>query len=1041
MGEIASLKIGIGASVEGFKSGLADVKNSLGGLGTFASKALTLLSNPIALATTAIVGIGAAAFSVGKDFDAAFDTIRIGTGATGENLEGLKEDFRGVFGSVPDDAATVGTAIADLNTRLGLTGQPLEDMTRQFLDLARITGGDVSTQIANVTRVFGDWGVATEDQSGAMDFLFKTSQTTGIGVDKLANTIVQFGAPLRQLGFDFESSAVLIGKWEKEGVNVETVLAGMKMGLSNFAEAGIPAEQALQGVIAEIKAFGPGAEASAAAAVAFGKRAGPDMAAAILEGRFELDEIMATIQASPETIGAAAEDVKSFGERWSELTNKVSLLLEPLGTLLFDALTTVATFLVDSFNPAMEFLGELWDGLLSFISPVTEYFKNNVLPVLQTVGEVWLGLQLMLADLFIPVITAVWNALQPLVSFIADQVIFQIKAFFQNIQNLIGLLSKIPGVSDLFTAAQERLTEAMGGSAEEQERAALAAQFLGTEEKKAAKEADKLAKAQEASRAKAEEQTKQISALNNETRLLTGLLEQATESEKKSIQTQIDANNKKAQAILNADAYGKSLGGVTAAINQASPAAAGLAVNLKKTTDEAQKLEDAFQKELGAAVKELRTDFQKTLDTMDAYDSMMLTVSEGFRKGIVPLERYRGALEIYDQKIASLSGKIEILATQRLQQWAVANKELQPVILATASDTQMAIDQAVVFAEVLRVDLPEGATAANAAMSESLAAMNSDTQQQLPVIAGVFTTWAEGVRSIVGSLSTGLTTKLFTDPGSFGAEALGKLKTIGTSFLEVFDTKMFGPGGIITGFINKGINVLMGALDGLISKITVGLGGALSNVFGAGANAATNAAGTVANTAETVGTTATSGASQAGGLLGAAAGGPLAWAGLAVGIADAVIGGMQRAKMNDRLFQIAESTLGIKNILGGDAQDSGVIHVLWRLLEQIEFGVGTKKIEDLSNRFALDFMPWTERLAAQGASIQPTLDHFGADYFGPWGGKFDAIERNTADTVLAVRELQGRVATQGADLETLKTAVENNDGGITTTLGKFVRAR
>ena len=59
----------------------------------------------------AIAG-GFAALKLGESFDAAFDTIRLGTGATGEALKGLQADFKGVFQSVPTDAGLAASAVA-----------------------------------------------------------------------------------------------------------------------------------------------------------------------------------------------------------------------------------------------------------------------------------------------------------------------------------------------------------------------------------------------------------------------------------------------------------------------------------------------------------------------------------------------------------------------------------------------------------------------------------------------------------------------------------------------------------------------------------------------------------------------------------------------------------------------------------------------------------------------------------------------------------------------------------------------------------------
>ena len=77
-----------------------------------------------------------------SDFESAFNTIRIGTGATGEALAALENDFKETFRGVPDSMADVATATADLNTRLGLTGPPPQAVTRQFL--AEIDGAGVA---------------------------------------------------------------------------------------------------------------------------------------------------------------------------------------------------------------------------------------------------------------------------------------------------------------------------------------------------------------------------------------------------------------------------------------------------------------------------------------------------------------------------------------------------------------------------------------------------------------------------------------------------------------------------------------------------------------------------------------------------------------------------------------------------------------------------------------------------------------------------------------------------------------------------------
>jgi TP901 family phage tail tape measure protein len=285
-----------------------------------------------------LVGAGAALLKIGSDFDGAFDAIRVGTGATGNVLEGLKDDFRAVVQDVPADFGSAGTAIAGLNQRLGLTGKPLQEISKQVLELSRLTGSDLSGTLEGVTRVMGDWGKTTEEIPGTLDALFRASQATGIGVDALSEKVVQFGAPLRQMGFSFEESAALLGKFEKEGVNGELVMGSLRIALGKLAKAGEDAPSTFRRISDEIAGMKDPTAATAKAIELFGSKAGPDMAAAIREGRFELGSLLDTVAGGSETILGAAGDTEDFAEKWTRLKNKVFIALEPVATKLFDAI-------------------------------------------------------------------------------------------------------------------------------------------------------------------------------------------------------------------------------------------------------------------------------------------------------------------------------------------------------------------------------------------------------------------------------------------------------------------------------------------------------------------------------------------------------------------------------------------------------------------------------------------------------------------------------------------------------------------------------
>lgn len=349
-------------------AGAAAAQAQTGGLlsGLASSAASTGLA--IGAAVTAGVAVaGLALFKLGGDVNEAYRTIRIGTGATGEALEGLEASFRKVGGSVAGSFGDSAKAIADLNTRTGLTGKALEDLSVTELRLAKLTKQDLGEQIRSTTRLFGDWGVAVEDQTTTLDYLFKVSQATGIGVTELSDKLVRFGAPLRQLGFSFEESAALMGKFEKEGVNADLVLGSLRIALGKMARAGEPAQETLRRTVDEIKNAGSTSEANALALELFGARAGPDMAAAIREGRFEIGSLVDSLSSSTETIAGAVKETSTLSGKFGVLRNKVSLAIAPLASGFYNAVNGLAGVVLPKLADGIGFVAGKIEVLVGWI--------------------------------------------------------------------------------------------------------------------------------------------------------------------------------------------------------------------------------------------------------------------------------------------------------------------------------------------------------------------------------------------------------------------------------------------------------------------------------------------------------------------------------------------------------------------------------------------------------------------------------------------------------------------------------------------------
>lgn len=356
---VGLLRVLLTANTAEFSSAMKSVSSQAAiaskDLKTFGRQAESLGGALTKTLTLPLIAIGAGLAKIGNDFDQASDSIRSSTGATGKDLEALNASFTNVLKNVPASMQDTATAIGDLSARTGATGERLEGLATQVLNLSRVGKAELQPLIAATTRAFGDWSISTDKQAGALDFLYKTSQHTGIGVTHLTELVVQFGAPLRALGFSFEQAAALMGKWEKEGVNLETVLSGMRFALGQFAKAGKEPAAALKEVQAAILGAKTESEATAIAFQTFGKRAAVDMSRAIIEGRFNIDDLVKSLKASKETINGAAADTLSFGEKLKLLGNNAAVALKPLADIMIHVMERA----IDVLTPVVSMIGRL----------------------------------------------------------------------------------------------------------------------------------------------------------------------------------------------------------------------------------------------------------------------------------------------------------------------------------------------------------------------------------------------------------------------------------------------------------------------------------------------------------------------------------------------------------------------------------------------------------------------------------------------------------------------------------------------------------
>lgn len=375
---------------------------------------------------TAIVGVGSFAFDAAETVDEAFDNIAVKTGATGDELSTLQDDFSKVFSSVPTDATSASDAIGILNSRLDITGGTLQNIATPLLELTRMLGGDIKTNAENFTRVIGDWNIPVEDAAGTLDSLFVASQKTGAPIDTLMQQIVQYGAPMRNFGFSFEESAGLLASFAAQGVNTEIVMSGLRTAQGKFITQGKDMNTGLWDTVDAIQNAATKTDALAIATEIFGAKAAGDMVDTILAGKFSLDGLVDSMTNADGAIMDAASATADWGEKWKVFQNKMTTALAPIGEKLREGFGSALDQLVEIFNrpDVQAAITQFADFAVVAIGKVVEYIPtfiqgiSDLIVFLQNNQGIIVGVfaALGVAALAWGVTTAVaaWTAMAPL---------------------------------------------------------------------------------------------------------------------------------------------------------------------------------------------------------------------------------------------------------------------------------------------------------------------------------------------------------------------------------------------------------------------------------------------------------------------------------------------------------------------------------------------------------------------------------------------------------------------------------------------------
>ncbi len=440
---------------------LQQAQKALGGIDLKAAAMGAAFVTAGVLAVKALADISKSLYDLGSQFDDAYDQIRIGTGATGEQLEALKDDFKDVYTTVPTSMENASKAIADYNTRLGVTGDVLSGISSQAIAVSDMLGEDLNSTIESSSQAFQQWNINTNDMGKEMDYVFKVSQATGKSFSSIMSDMKNYGPQMQELGFSFQQSAAMVGQLEKAGVRTDEVLGALKKSVGVFAEEGITASEGFQKYYEAIKNAGDAAEATALANEVFGKRAGSTVANAIRNGTLEIEAFTNALNESDESIMKAMWDTADAAEKSQLLGQQMQVLIEPLAGAIFDGVSdlmpTISNMmkqLAPVIQQVIEILVPMVNDIFKYVADFIEQFApimaelaQAIFPLLADILATLMPLFMEILSEILPPLVTILKALMPILTvlcaIIGEALTQAIKLIMPIITNLLDILANV----------------------------------------------------------------------------------------------------------------------------------------------------------------------------------------------------------------------------------------------------------------------------------------------------------------------------------------------------------------------------------------------------------------------------------------------------------------------------------------------------------------------------------------------------------------------------------------------------------------------
>lgn len=340
--------------------------------------------------TAPIVALGGASLAAFNEVDKGYDIVIQKTGAVGASAQGMYDIVDQLATSIPTDFETAGNAVGEVNTRFGLTGDALYDLSEQFIQFAKLNNTDVTSSIDSVQKALSAFGLDSDHADTLLNRLNKTGQETGVSVETLTSGLIQNGTAFQEMGLNIYQSTALMGQLEKSGANSETVMQGLRKALKSAAKDGKPLNKALDELQSAIESDEDGMKGLNAAYELFGK-SGDQIYGAVKNGSLDFRELGTSMSDAAGSVSKTFETTLSPMDEWKMTLNELKLAGADLGATLGEILLPI----IQQAGDVVQSLREKWESLSPEQQKMIEQVALAIAvigPIVSIIGSIIMGI-------------------------------------------------------------------------------------------------------------------------------------------------------------------------------------------------------------------------------------------------------------------------------------------------------------------------------------------------------------------------------------------------------------------------------------------------------------------------------------------------------------------------------------------------------------------------------------------------------------------------------------------------------------------------